>query len=103
MTLAPHPPSPPPGSRQGSAGGLSGGGFVVLGIDHQAATHAFALAFSMQVGFIAERKVDNAALAGRHRAELIRRPGTSHFFGGDGGGSAEFLNALRTLVLTVEA
>ena len=36
------------------AGGWSGlGAFVVLWVNHQAAAHAFALAFGVEIGFVA--------------------------------------------------
>ncbi len=42
--------------RQGAAGGGGpGGGLVVFGIDDEAAAHALAFAFGMQIGFVAER------------------------------------------------
>lgn len=47
--------------------------------------------------------MDDTALARGHRAELIGRAGLANFFGGDGGGGAEFLNSLRAMVVAVEA
>src|ERR1700757_2942239 len=47
--------------------------------------------------------MNDAALAGRHGAELIRRAGLAHFIGGDGGSGAQFLDAQRAVILAVEA
>jgi len=41
-------------SRDGSFGGFGGGWFVVGGVDDYAAAHAFAVAFGVEVGLVAQ-------------------------------------------------
>jgi hypothetical protein len=66
------------------------------------ALSAFPFAFSVEVGFIAEREMNDAPFAGGHRAEMIRTAGLAHFFGGDGRSRTQFLDAHGPAVLTIE-
>jgi hypothetical protein len=47
--------------------------------------------------------VDDAALARRHRAEVVRSSGPANLLGGDVGRGAQFLNAQGAAILAVEA
>jgi hypothetical protein len=89
------------GLWKGFGGGL-GGRFVVLRIDHEAATHTFAFAFGVEVRFVAQGEMNDAALARRHGTEMVRSSGAADFFGGDVGGGAKFLDAKRAMILAVE-
>jgi len=89
-------------SRDGSFGGFAGGWFVVGGVDHDAAMHAFAVAFGVKVGLVAEGEVDDAALARGHGSEVVGSSGAANVIGGDGGGGAEFFEAHAALILAVE-
>src|ERR1700691_1384062 len=88
--------------REGAAGWLGDGGFVVGRVEDYAAVEAFAIAFCAEVGLIAQGEVDDAALARGHGSEVERGSGLAYFFGGDVGGHAKFLQADGTLVLAVE-
>ena len=88
--------------RQGAAGGPTGGGFEVGGVEDYAAIEAFAVAFGAEVGLVAEGEVDDAALARGHGSEVERGSGLANFFGGDGSGHAKFLKADGALVFAVE-
>jgi hypothetical protein len=75
---------------------------LILGIDDEAAAHAFTFAFSMKVGFVAESKMNDAALARRHGIEAVRRAGAANFLSGNAGSGAKFLNAQRAMILAIE-
>jgi len=63
---------------------------------------AFAFTLSAKIRFIAERQVHDAALAGRHRVELIRASSLAHFLGGNSSCGAQLLNPHRPPVLAIE-
>ena len=78
------------------------GWLVVLRIDDQTAASAFALAFGVEIGLVAQGEVNDAALARGHGTELVRRTRAENFFGGDGGRGTEFLDTKRALILAIE-
>jgi len=63
----------------------------------------FSFALGMKVGLVTQGEMDDAALAGRHRAELVRSSRFADLFGSDSGCRAQFLNAHGTAILTIEA
>ena len=89
--------------RKSSRGLLPGCTLVVLWVNHETAIRAFAFAFSLKIGFVAQGQVDDAALARRHGAEVVRSPSLADFLGGDVGCGAQFLNAHGAAILAVEA
>src|SRR3954467_13077111 len=81
---------------------FSGCTFIVFWIDDQAAVSALAFAFGVKVGCFTQGQVDDTAFARGHWAELIRRSGLANLFCCYVGGSAQFLNAQRAAILTIE-
>jgi hypothetical protein len=91
---------PPSGKSLGNGSSRT---LVVLWVNHETAIRAFAFAFGLKIGFVAQGQVDDAALARRHRAEVVRSPSLADFLGGDVGCGAQFLNAHGAPILAVEA
>jgi len=91
------------GSGQVPWRGLARCAPVILRIDHQTPLWSLAFAFGVEIGFVSQCKVHDAALARRHRAEVIWSPGLADFVGGDIGRGTQFLNAHRAPVLAIEA
>lgn len=83
-------------------GGLAGGGFVVRGIEDDAAVETFAIAFGAEVGLVAQGEMNDATLARGHSSEVERSAGLANLFGRDSGGHAELLEVEGALIFAVE-
>ena len=78
-------------------------GLVVFGVDNQATSSTFALAFRTKAGVIAQREMDYPALAGRHWSELVGHSSLEHSFGGDISGDPKLFKPHRSLIHAVKA
>src|SRR5579871_1313132 len=77
-------------------------GLLIFRVDDQMPAHAFAFALSVQVGFVAQGEMNDAALARGHRREVIRRAGPAHLLGGNISRHAQLLNPHRAVILAIK-